>query len=126
MHRQNLWIPAVLLASLFAVRASSADSEIAIPASTCYAIPAESGVRISADGASGWRDAGVGLRWFGKLKHLGDIEASVAIRALQDGVVALSLTIGNQTHTRKAEVSAGQQLVVSFPQQTIEDAGFVS
>lgn len=125
MRQQNLWIPAVLLASLIAGRAS-AESEIAIPASTCYAIPAESGVRITTDGATRWRNAEVGLRWFGKLEHSGGIEASVAVRAIQDGIVALSLTIGNQTHTSKAEVKAGQELMVSFPQQTIDDAGFVS
>ena len=126
MHQQKLWISTVLLAALFSGRASVADSNIAIPASTSYAVPNESGVRISVDGATRWRDAGTGLRWFGKLKHTGAIEASVTVRAIHAGVIGLSLTVDDITQTKQTNVEAGQEIVVTFPQQSINRPGFHS
>ncbi|MGI9471615.1 MAG: DUF3472 domain-containing protein [Rubripirellula sp.] len=103
---------------------ANADSPLRIPASTCYGIPDEAGVRISQAGVTHWKNPDLGLRWHGHFKATGSIAASVTIRAKRDATVRLSLAIDDAVQEAEVVAMAGDECRVAFKSSTINHPGY--
>jgi hypothetical protein len=92
-------------------------AELRVPAFTAYVDPNPDGARVSEkQGISGWTDEKRHVLWFGELKSVGALTASVSAKPTNS---KLRLTIGNQKHD--AKVTNG---VADFGTFEIKKAGY--
>ena len=111
------------LALAFAL-SSFALAELRIPASTAYSDPWDRGVKINKDGISGWKDSAQKLLWFGEIKVVGKLDASLVVRLPAGKSSRLRLTVAGQSHD--AVVKGGAEpITVSFGSFTIAKPGYV-
>jgi hypothetical protein len=99
-------------------------AELRVPAATAYLDPKPDGARVSREGISGWRDAGLTISWFGEIKTTGSLDAAVALRLPHGAKTKFTLTIGTQSREATAD-SAHEDSTLNFGSYTIAQPGYV-
>jgi hypothetical protein len=112
---------ALLVAASFL--AAEARAEIRIPAFTAYLDPDSGGATVEKEGISGWTNPKVTVSWFGEIKTLGDVTATVALRLPKDKVTRLRLFVGEQPHKMSAR-GTGEAQTIGFGEYSIAKAGY--
>lgn len=79
------------------VAVPAAPATIDVPAFTAYLHPEPRGARVAADGISRWGDPVTTLRWYGLIRHPGELAAQVVIGGGDIPPPKVSLTVGGET-----------------------------
>ena len=102
------------------------DNSLDIPAATAYLQPHESGTRVSPEGITRWTDPQVRIKWYGQLKKVGQLSASVLIRPLANREFRLRLRLEDQTREASVTGKTDEVTEVEFGSFTIDKLGYQS
>ncbi|MBC8354967.1 MAG: DUF3472 domain-containing protein [Planctomycetes bacterium] len=102
-------------------------AEIRIPGATAYLDPDDGGARVSADhGIVRWNDPKVVVQWFGELKHVGKLNASLVIRLNAEDTSRLRLTVDGHAKDVVVTGKAEDAMTVQFGEYEIRAKGYHS
>src|SRR4030095_4426469 len=99
-------------------------AELRVPASTAYLDPDPNGARVSKSGVTDWKNTEITVSWFGEIKKLGTLSASVSLTLPKDTRAVFKLRVGDQTREAEA-VGSGEAALFSFGKFDVPQAGYV-
>jgi len=102
------------------------QSQLRVPAATAYAQPDGDGIRISPSGISHWNDSAVKIKWFGKLKQAGELNAAVVLRPTLSGSIRLRMSVGDQDREVSIAAEKGERVKADFGSFRISKPGYQS
>ncbi len=73
-----------------------------------------------------WTDPSVQIKWYGQLKHPGELSASVLFKPTANGDLRFRLSVGNQNREASVVGRAGESSEVDFGSFTIDKLGYQS
>jgi hypothetical protein len=114
----------LLLSTFIAITLSwtCARADLRIPAATAYLDPDAGETRVSAEqGVTRWSDPNVAVRWFGELKHTGNLRVSVVLRVAENKSSRLRLTIADQSKELEVEGQNRAAQTVDFGEFQINE-----
>jgi hypothetical protein len=115
---------AVVLIVVALQRATTAEP-LTIPASTAYLEPEGRGARVSSSrGITDWKDPGTKVLWFGELKAVGALHASVQLRLPSNMTSQLRLTVDGQSRECQVKGAGDEPVTATFGKFDIKDAGY--
>lgn len=115
----------VLQLAVASLAGSCWAAELRVPASTAYLEPDGGGARVSADnGVTHWLDSKTKVLWFGKLKRVGNLSASLDVRLKRGATARLRLTIGNQSKEVRTVGKDSDTMTLSFGEFDITKEGY--
>ncbi len=104
---------------------TSLGAELRIPAFTAYLDPDWRGANVNGKtGITGWTNPKNTVSWFGEIKTLGNVNASIALTLPKDAKSSLRLTVGDKSYEANA-VGTGEIATLGFGEFNIKEAGYV-
>ncbi len=126
MHFMPSAMRSHLLMLVVAFISSIATAQVDVPAATAYLEPDQSGVRVSSEGITQWKDSEVRIKWYGQLKQPGELSACVLIKPLASGNLRFDLKVGDQNREALLVGTAGENAKVDFGSFAIDEVGYQS
>ena len=114
-------IPLILI--LLAV-ATSAFSELRVPASTAYLDPDPNGANVSKTDITGWTDPKITVSWFGAIKKAGMLDAAIVLRLPKGKESKLRLTVGDQSQETRVR-GTDEAVTATFEPFSVTKAGYI-
>lgn len=120
MMRLKSFVPLLLLTFVVNARA-----ELRVPAFTAYLDPNPNGARVSErSGITGWKNADLKVEWFGELKAVGRVEASLELRLPEGATSSLRLTVAGQSREVKATGAGTNLVTLNFGTFEVKSPGY--
>ncbi|MGI9239373.1 MAG: DUF3472 domain-containing protein [Verrucomicrobiales bacterium] len=125
-HR-NIAAVSSLLLVLVAGSSSASAEPLRVSASTAYLDPDVNGARVSAErGISRWKDPALAVKWFGELKHPGELDAKIEFVLAEGEELDLKLTVAGQSRRVTARGAGDQVATADFGTYKIAGPGYQS
>lgn len=110
--------------ALFSVNASA---ELRVPAFTAYTDPDPDGANVEPySGISEWKGSALKVLWFGEIKTVGKLDASLVIRLATNTTSKLRLTVAGQSHEAAAKGEGTAPVTLRFGSFDITAPGYQS
>lgn len=114
----------VLLMAVVTSPATAAPPTLEVPAVTAYTEPNPYVARMTEDGMRRWARKDVTVKWFGRFKNTGQVDATVRMRLPESTDLKLQMTVADQTSVATVSVDKAGAANATFPNLQISQPGY--